>query len=146
LDKFFYTMVKILLAAAVGTVVYFLVGWLVFEVLLGKYMSANTAQIAGFKKSGEESSMLLLLVSCAAYALLLAVLLGQWAQVATFREGLTIGAVTGGLVATMTNTYWHSTSHFFNGFAPVLVDIAAAGLTVGGMGGAIAWFLGFWGR
>jgi hypothetical protein len=37
----------------------------------------------------------------AAYALLLAILLGQWAQVATFREGLTIGAVTGMLFATI---------------------------------------------
>jgi hypothetical protein len=144
--EIFYNMIKILLAAAAGTIVYFLFGWLVFEGLLGKYMSANTTQIAGFKKSEEESSMLLILVSCAAYALLLAILMGQWAQVTTFQEGLKIGVVTGVLVATMTNTYWYSTSHFFNGFAPVLADIAAAGLTVGVMGGAIGWFLGYWGR
>lgn len=137
-------MVKILLATLVGTVVYFLFGWLVFEGILGKYMSANTTQIAGFKKMEMESSMLMLLVSCAAYALLLAILMGQWAQVGTFREGMKIGAVTGVLVATMTNSYWYSTSHFFNGFQPMLADIAAAGLTVGVMGGAMGWFLGYW--
>ncbi|MBK9490591.1 MAG: hypothetical protein IPO07_18765 [Haliscomenobacter sp.] len=56
-------MIKILLATLIGTVVYFLFGWLVFEGILGKYMSANTTQIAGFKKTEAESSMLMLLVS-----------------------------------------------------------------------------------
>lgn len=139
-------MIKILLATLIGTVVYFLFGWLVFEGILGKYMSTNTTQIAGFKKTEAESSMLMLLVSCAAYALLLAILMGQWAQVSTFREGLKIGAITGVLVATMTNSYWYSSSHFYNGFQPLLADIVAAGLTVGVMGGAIGWFLGYWGK
>jgi hypothetical protein len=135
-------MIKIALAALVGTIVYFGIGWLVFEGLLGKYMSANTTQIVGFKKSEEESSMLMLIVSCAAYALLLAVVMGNWTQVNTFKEGAILGATVGILVATMTNSYWYSTSHFFNGFAPILADIAAAGVTVGIMGGAIAWILG----
>jgi hypothetical protein len=135
-------MIKILLAALVGTIVYFGIGWLVFEGLLGKYMSANTTQIVGFKKSEEESSMAMLIVSCAAYALLLAVVMGNWTQVNTFKEGAILGATVGILVATMTNSYWYATSHFFNSIVPVLVDIAAAGLTVGIMGGAIAWILG----
>ena len=136
-------MMKILLAALVGTIVYFGIGWLVFEGLLGKYMSANTTQIAGFKKSEEESSMLMLIVSCAAYALLLAMLMGHWAHVNTFKEGLLLGATVGILVAVMTNSYWYSTSHFFNNLPPLLVDIAAAGVTVGLMGGVIGWFLGY---
>jgi hypothetical protein len=135
-------MIKILLAALVGTIVYFGIGWLVFEGLLDKYMSANTTQIVGFKKSEEESSMVMLIVSCAAYALLLAVVMGNWTQVNTFKEGAILGATVGILVATMTNSYWYSTTHFFNSIVPVLVDIAAAGLTVGIMGGAIAWILG----
>jgi hypothetical protein len=135
-------MIKILLAALVGTIVYFGIGWLVFEGLLGKYMSANTTQIVGFKKSEEESSMVMLIVSCAAYALLLAVVMGNWTQVNTFKEGAILGATVGILIATMTNSYWYATSHFFNGFAPLFVDVAAAGLTVGIMGGVIAWILG----
>jgi hypothetical protein len=136
-------MIKIALAALVGTIVYFGIGWLVFEGLLGKYMSANTTQIVGFKKSEEEASMLMLIVSCSAYALLLAVVMGNWTQVNTFKEGVVLGATVGILVATMTNSYWYSTSHFFNGFAPLIADIAAAGLTVGIMGGTIGWVLGF---
>jgi hypothetical protein len=136
-------MIKILLAALVGTIVYFGIGWLVFEGLLGKYMSENTTQIAGFKKTEEESSMLMLFVSCAAYALLLAIIMGQWAHVENFKDGVLLGAIIGMLVATMTNSYWFSTTNFFNSITPVLADIAAAGLTVGIMGGAIGWFLGY---
>lgn len=135
-------MLKILLAALAGTITYFLVGWLVFEGLLGRYMSANTTQIEGFKKSQEESSMALLLVSCAAYALLLAIVMGKWADVHTFREGVILGAVMGILIAVMTDTYWFSSSHFYNGPAPLLADVAAAELTVGVMGGVIGWVLG----
>ena len=136
-------MIKILSAALVGTIVYFGIGWLIFVRLLGKYMSANTTQIVGFKKSDEEASMLMLIVSCAAYAMLLAILMGQWTTVHTPKEGVLFGAVVGILVATMTNSYWYSTSHFFNSLTPLLVDIAAAGLTVGIMGGAIGWVLGY---
>ncbi len=136
-------MIKIVLAALVGTIVYFGIGWLIFDRLLGKYMSANTTQIVGFKKSDEEASMLMLIVSCAAYAMLLAILMGQWTTVHTPKEGVLFGAVVGILVATMTNSYWYSTSHFFNSLTPLLVDIAAAGLTVGIMGGAIGWVLGY---
>lgn len=135
-------MLKILLAALVGTIAYFLIGWLVFEGLLGKYMSANTTQIVGFKKSPEESSMAMLMLSCAAYALLLAIVMGKWADINTFKEGVQLGAIMGILIAIMTNSYWYSTSNFFNGFAPLLVDVAAAGVTVGLMGGVIGWVLG----
>ncbi|MBI1224380.1 MAG: hypothetical protein GC192_04005 [Bacteroidetes bacterium] len=139
-------MIKILLAALAGTVVYFLVGWLVFEGLLGEYMSIHTTQLAGFKKTPEESSMAMLLVSCAAYALLLAIIMGKWAHIHHFKEGAILGAIMGVLIAIMTDTYWFSTSHFFNNINPLLLDVAAAGITVGIMGGVIGWVLGIIGK
>jgi hypothetical protein len=139
-------MIKILLATLAGTIVYFLAGWLVFEGLLGNYMSAHTTQIAGFKKSETESSMLMLIVSCAAYALLLAVIFGNWTQISTFQEGAILGAIIGILVAVMTNSYWYSTSHFYNSLVPLFADVAAAGATVGLMGGVIGWVLGYFSK
>lgn len=50
------------------------------------------------------------------------------------------------LVAVMTDSYWYSTSHYFNSLAPVAVDIAAAGVTVGIMGGVIGWSLGYFAK
>jgi hypothetical protein len=132
---------RIAVATLLGTFVYFLFGWLVFERLLGRYMAAHTTQLAGFRKAEGEASMLLLLLSCAAYALLLAVVF-EWAGVRTMKEGLVLGAVMGVLVATMTNSYWYATSHFFLSWQPLVADICAAGVTVGVMGAAIGWCLG----
>ena len=80
-------MLRVLIATLAGTVVYFLVGWLVFERSLGKYMAGNTTTIQGFKKTGEETSMPMLLVSCAAYALLLSIVFEYWANVRTLNAG-----------------------------------------------------------
>jgi hypothetical protein len=106
-------------------------------------MSANTTQIVGFKKTEAESSLTMLIVSCAAYALLLAIIMGKWAQISNFKDGAILGAIMGVLIAIMTDSYWSSSSHFFNSFKPILADIAAAGLTVGIMGGVIGWVLGY---
>jgi uncharacterized membrane protein YgaE (UPF0421/DUF939 family) len=86
----------------------------------------------------------MLIVSCAAYALLLAILMAKWTNTLTITEGGILGATVGVLIAIMTNSYWFSTTHFFNDIKPVMVDVLAAGLTVGVMGSAIGWFLGFW--
>lgn len=138
-------MAKILISALAGSIVYFLAGWLVFEGLLGNYMNAHTTQITGFKKTDDEASMGMIFLSCAAYALLLALILGRWSQpaAATLKDGAAIGATVGILVAMMTNFYWYGTSNFFNSLAPVAADVAAAGLTVGLMGGVEAWVLGY---
>lgn len=134
--------VRIVVATLAGTVAYFLFGWLVFEWILGDYMAGHTTQIQGFKKSDAEASMLMLVVSCAAYALLLAIEFERWAHVRTMKAGITLGAIIGTLVALMTNAYWYSTSHFFNDLVPLVVDIAAAVVTVGMMGRVIGWTLG----
>ena len=90
--------------------------------------------------------MLMLLLSCMAYALLLAVIFDRSARIHTFKEGLLLGALIGTLVAIMTDLYWYSSSHFFNSLWPVAADVGAAALTVGVMGGTIAWCLGAIGR
>jgi hypothetical protein len=132
---------KILSAALVGAMVYFLLGWAIFEGILGKFTAENTTQLIGFKKSDEEASMLLIFVSCAAYALLLAIIMGYFIPSINLFEGIKLGVVVGILVATMTNTYWYATSHFYNNPLPLIADIFAAGVTVGIMSGAIAWVL-----
>ncbi len=137
---------RIALATLIGTVGYFLVGWLVFEGLLGRFMTTHTTHLPGFRKEGAEASILPLVLSCMAYALLLALVFGHWARITTFKEGLLLGALIGTLVACMTDLYWYSNSHFFNSLLPVAVDVLAAALTVGLMGGLIGWFLGAWAR
>jgi hypothetical protein len=137
-------MIKLITGTVTGTIVYFIIGWIVFEYILGSYTNANTTQIVGFKKNEEEASMLMLILSCAAYALLLSSLMLYWINIPmNFIEGFKLGAVVGLLVAIMTDSYWYGTSHFYNNTKPMILDIIAATITVGIMGGAIALVLSF---
>lgn len=137
------TTMRIALATFLGTITYFLFGWLVFEGLLGRFMAAHTTALPGFRKAGDASSMLFLFLSCVAYALLLAVVFERWAHVRSFTDGFLLGALVGTLVACMTDLYWYSTSTFFRSLLPVAADVAAAALTVGLMGAVIGWYLGW---
>jgi hypothetical protein len=95
---------EVIAAAVVGTATYFVVGWFVFEVLLGQFMSSRTKSIEGF--SPEESSTFMPLVSCASYALLIAILMSKnYTNIANFQDGAHLGAIVGILVAIMTNSY-----------------------------------------
>ncbi len=132
-------LTKVIIGTFTGTVVYFVVGWFIFEFILGSYNNANTTQIVGFKKDEQESSLLMLIVSCTAYAMLLSSLMVYWiSTLLSFKQGLKLGAIVGILVATMTDTYWYGTSHFYNNATPMILDILAATITVGIMGGAIS--------
>lgn len=130
---------KTIIGTLAGTVVYFIVGWIVFEFILGSYTNTNTTQIAGFKKNEQEASVIMLIVSCTSYALLLTSLMNYWIKISlNFKEGFKIGAVVGLLVAIMTDTFWYSTTHFYNNALPMILDIISGSITVGIMGGVIA--------
>ena len=136
-------MIEIILATIAGAVGYFIIGWVFFELLLGKFMSANMTKAEGFMKSDEESSLLWLFVSCVAYSLLLTLLFTEWTETTSILEGVVIGGAVGGLISVMTSTYWWGTSHLFTNFKPIVADIFAAVITVGFMGGVVAGVLSF---
>jgi hypothetical protein len=132
-------IIKLITGTLIGTIVYFVVGWIVFEFMLGSYTNANTTQIVGFKKNEQESSIVLIILSCTAYAMLLSSLILYWIKTPlNFKEGFKLGAIIGILVATMTDTYWYGTSNFYNNATPMILDIISASITVGIMGGAIS--------
>lgn len=133
---------KIAISSFLGAAFYMIIGWVVFEYFLGSYMELNTLNVDGFRKTEKEASLLMLFISCFAYSTLLSIIYGVWAGITHFKTGVKAGALIGVLVAIMANTYWYSTSHYFSTIYPLLVDVLAAGLTVGLTGGVIAWWLG----
>ena len=135
---------KLIIGTLTGTIIYFIVGWIVFEFLLGSYTNANTTQIVGFKKDEQESSLPMLILSCTAYAMLLTSLMLYWINTSlNFKDGIKLGASVGLLVAIMTDTYWYGTSNFYNNATPMILDIMAASITVGIMGGSISLVLSY---
>jgi len=129
---------RLLRAIAAGAVVYFIVGYLVFDVVLGPFSERHTTALSGFRKD-DAQTLVWIGLSCLAYAALLGLLLVQWQPVHDIAEGLRRGAVTGSLVACMTDFYWYGTSHFYNSLLPVFADIAAAAVTVGIMAAVVVW-------
>lgn len=129
---------KLIITAIVGTIAYFAFGWFVFDFILGNYTDLHTTQLNGFKKTGEQSSLALLIVSCGAYAALLSFILVYLLNCKDLLRAFLIASITGVLVAIMTDTYWYSTSNFYSNSMVVIFDILAAGITVGFMGLIIA--------
>lgn len=122
----------------IGTIAYYLFGWLVFDFILGNYTNLNTTQLAGFKKTEEQFSMLLLIVSCTAYACLLSFILVYLLNIKQLIKAFMIGSTVGILVAIMTDSYWFATSHFYSNYTVMFLDILAAGISVGVLGLVIA--------
>lgn len=129
---------KLIVTTLVGTFVYFVFGWFVFEFVLGNYTSLNTTQLEGFKKSPEQSSLLFLIVSCAAYALLMSYILVNHLNIKSLVKAFFIGSTVGVLVAIMADTYWYATTNFYSNFMVVLLDIIGAAVSVGTMSLVIA--------
>lgn len=129
---------RILLATIAGTITYLSIGYLVFELLLGDFTTQHTTDLPGFRKSAEEASLGFLILSCAAYALLVSLVL-HWSNAKTLFQSFQLSATIGLLVAIMADCYWYSYSHYYNNLLPLVADVLAAGLTVGLMGVVVGW-------
>jgi len=82
--------------------------------------------------------MLLLIVSCTAYARLLSFILVYLLNIKQLIKAFMIGSTVGILVAIMTDSYWFATSHFYSNYTVMFLDIIAAGISVGVLGLVIA--------
>ena len=125
---------KLLITTIAGTAVYFLFGWFIFEFILGNYTTEHTIQISGFKKTDAQSSLPLLIVSCAAYSALISFVLVYLLNIKALFKAFKIAATIGILVAIMADTYWYATSNFYSNVAVVAFDILGAGISVGILG------------
>ena len=116
---------KNLLSGIVGTIVYYLLGWLVYGFILHE------------KSTGEES-MLFIFLGCLFYAFLIAYVFCKLAQLTSFKTGFTAGLVMGILYAMV----WY---FFMNWeFKPMAIieEIIIGGLMTAVLGGAIAYVNG----
>ena len=129
---------KLIITTIAGTAFYLIFGWIVFDLLLGPYTDQHTTQLIGFKKKEESFNLTLLVFSCGAYAALLSYVLVYLLRMKQLVKAFFIGSTIGILVAIMTDFYWLASSNFYSNWLVVLLDIMAAGLTVGLLGLVIA--------
>ena len=70
---------KLILATLAGGILYFLLGWLIYGVLLMDFSMANTTQYAGLMK--DMPDLLVLFLGNLSFALLMAWIFQKWANI-----------------------------------------------------------------
>jgi len=112
---------KILLAGFIGAVTLFLLGFIVYGMLMGEFMATN-AGAPGVNKPMEEISFAWLVVGNLASGLLLAVIYGKYANITTASAGLQAGAMIGFLMALGVDSAMFATTNLYN-MKAMLADI-----------------------
>jgi hypothetical protein len=108
---------KILRGTVFGGIAYFLLGWLVWGILLMDFFSANMNQCAS--RPGEEMVWWAIILSNLVMALLLTLIL-NWAKAKSIVDGLKYGALFGLLFgAGIGFSYWSMSTMYLNAGAMV---------------------------
>jgi len=119
---------SLLYSGVVGTIVYYLLGWLVYGVIF--------PDLAG----GEENSLFILL-GCLFYAFIFAVMLNRWTSISKFSSGFNAGLILGVLYAVSFYFFKISEGGSFD-IQPFLKEIVIGGLMTVITSGAIALVIG----
>jgi hypothetical protein len=131
---------KILRGTIVGGIASFLLGWLIYGVLLMDYMTANTNQCAA--RPMNEMIWWAMIVSSFLSALLLTLIL-KWSGAKLFTDGLKTGAVFGILFASCIDLSFWSMTTMYKNFGFLVVDVVASTLMMALIGmGIVLW----WGK
>ncbi len=132
---------NVLLAAAVGGITAFLLGWLIFGVLLMDYMNSHMVSYPGLMKSESEMDLGLLFVSNLVLAALLAWSFDRMG-VKGLMAGVRTGAVMGLLFYLSVDLSFLAMMNLFSEPMAAVVDVLSNALWVTGVGAAVGMVLG----
>jgi len=125
---------KILRGTLFGGIVYFLIGWLVYGILLMDFFSANMNQCAA--RPAADMLWWAIIVSNFSAALLLTLIL-KWSGAKGILDGLRTGALFGFLFAlTIDLSSWSMTT-MYSKFGVLVADVAVSTVVLGILGMAI---------
>ena len=134
---------KLILATLAGSVVQFLLGWLIYGLLLANFMNSNTTHYEGLMKDMNTGSfMILIFLSGLVMSFLITYIFQRWAKFDKFFVGLNAGFLIGFLTALSYDLYFLASMNMFS-ISATIVDVIANTVVVGIVGAVIAWVLGF---
>jgi len=133
-------MNKILIAGVVGGLVFFLLGWLMYGIILIDFMMANSGVPASLHKPMPD--MLPLVIANLSWGFLFAIILGKWSTGLSIATGAMRGALIALLVGMFMDLAMYATTTMINMNA-LIADLLA--MVVNGAIGAaiITWILNF---
>ena len=136
-------MNKLILAAIAGSVVQFLLGWLIYGILLANFMDSQTTHYDGLIKDMDTGSfMILVYLAGLAMSFLLAFIFQRWAKFESILKGLTGGMILGFFIALSYDLNSFSMMNLISVNA-MIVDVIAYTVIIGIVGAIIAWILGY---
>jgi hypothetical protein len=130
---------KILRGTIFGGIIYFLLGWLVYGILLMDFLSET---MNNCMNRTDEMIWWAIIVSNLLFALLLTLIL-YWADAKSPVDGLKIGATFGLLYSLGLNLSFLSMTTMFKTYTPILVDAIVSAVIFGVVGMFIVLL---WGR
>lgn len=128
---------KLLVSGFAGGVVLFILGWLIYGMLLMNFFTQNAGTATGVNKNMEEMNMGMIFLGNLAWGFLLALIVGKWAKAKDFSSGLQIGLLIGFLLGTGYDLLTFGTTHIMNMTATItdiIVGTVMFGITAGVIG------------
>jgi len=130
---------RFLLAGIVAGIVYFLLGWLVYGMLLTSYMTDNT--LAGTMRDEKEMIWWALILGNLASGFLLAYIVGKTGAT-TAGSGAVVGLVVGLLMALAFDLTMYGTSKIITNAQFIGIDVAASAVMSAITGAVTGWVYG----
>ncbi len=132
---------KRIMATLAGFVVFFLLGWLLYGMLLMDFFMSNSGSATGVMRSDTEMVWWSLALGNLLQAYLLVYIFSKWANITTFGAGLQAGAVIGLILGYGYDLTMYGTSNISN-LTSTLVDPLVVAVMMGLTGGVIGMVLG----
>ena len=131
---------KVIYATLAGGVLSFLLGWLVFGLVLMNFYTNNSIHYEGLMKT--EPTLILIFLSCLVMSFFMAFVFNSWAGFKSFGKGLYGGFIIGIFIGLSYDLSFLAMMNLYS-VKVMVVDVLANGVTNAIIGGVIAWILGF---
>jgi hypothetical protein len=130
---------KIVIGGVVGGVAFFLLGWLIWGILLHNYMMANYNQCA--MRPMDQMVWWALILANLAWGFVLSVVF-DWSNTSGWKAGAEKGAIFGLLTSLAIDLGQHSMSTAFSSHVALVVDVIGTVVMVAIGGALIGWAMG----
>ena len=134
-------LMRVLAATVAGGITFFLLGFIIYGVLLDKYMKENMISYPGLMKE-PMPDMVPLVIANLVLAGLFAFVFEYWATIRTFVGGLRGGAIMTFLLALHSDLIAVSMMNLMKGMTPIVVDIIVVTVMGALAGGVVGLVLG----
>jgi len=132
---------KRMMATLAGFIVYFMLGFILYGVLLMDFFAAHSGTATGVMRLDTDMQWWALIAGNVVQAYLLVYIFGNWANITTFGGGLKAGAIIGFIMSLGISLNMYGTTNVSD-LTSTLVDPFVMSVMLGITGGVIGWVLG----